>query len=293
MTPLSTHLPVVQPGQRPGRGMTTHTSRQPSPAEAVAILDVPESDALRQALSVVPTSSGGVMLPPTPEAQADASRRLAALRVLLQPANTDSVKLWLGSLAAVSERPPEGPRLEDAVEALAGLLELPAGCYTRATVAAAALHCKYFPGLAKLDEVLRPVARKLRFQAMRMENILGLAPKGPSPRAQRAASAAGDDAGVMTAAEVQDRLSALRSGPRDRFAIIAARALLASLRRDAPSLAETHGPAVAEFIAGGTIEAPATTTPRPLAPAKHLPADTVAALRRDNPLVQRAIAAQP
>lgn len=118
-----------------------------------------------------------------PSVAGEARERLAAIEAKLAPAPAATVRKWLASLAAISERPPVDEALRNAVDALAGTLDLPACCYSPESLRHAAATCRWFPGYGSLVAAIGPFAEPLRAEAAALRAVIDGAnrPPGEAP----------------------------------------------------------------------------------------------------------------
>lgn len=195
MKRLSDHLPTGKapavPEPEPSVPATVPRAALPAipAAEAEGILLAAPSAALGTALAAAEKVAAGpwsytagdgstVWVQPRPivassEVAAEATRRLAAIRAALDArAPASAAAKWLYRLAQLCERPPVGEDLDEAVKALGARLDLPARCFTDATLAPVARAVTWWPGLAKLEGALAPFHEPLRTEAERLEAVI-------------------------------------------------------------------------------------------------------------------------
>lgn len=106
-----------------------------------------------------------------PATRAEAEKRARYLRAELARRDERVAAAWLASLADMVSNPP--PREAFAAQARARIvaLDLPPLAYTRETLTATALRCKFWPSVAELGEVLLPVVNRVANEARACERI--------------------------------------------------------------------------------------------------------------------------
>lgn len=133
----------------------------------------------------------GKWLPPmaTPDNRAIASQALALIETKFEPANPDGVRRWLQMLGTMTAGKTSAAEAHTKVELFAGMLDFPAGCYSKATLKAAAEKFSWFPSYAELHAFLTEENRRMFKDKFRLEQIAHFKPKIPEPEIDRSPEA--------------------------------------------------------------------------------------------------------
>ena len=205
---------------------------QPAPSRTSVIVRPELSTRLAYIIERFTEPPTGIALPEAMPQDRDEARRVLPLfeARAATPISHDRLMTWLRPIAAGVRNPPTPDDHKAFVQAaMIAFKNTPAAAFTVDSLAAVMRGSAFFPSIADIEAVIRPVADRITAEAAALRRIADM-------RSSNTAASSGEPPEDWSENAIEQRIAKLECGPRDAFARAHARALASSVKRMRPDL---------------------------------------------------------